>query len=73
MKAFLKGFYLFIFRHGGREGERHGEKHQCVIASHMPSTGHLAHNPGMCLDWESNQRPLTLRPMLNPLSHTSQG
>ena len=37
----------------GREEE--GEKHQCVVASHVASTGDLAHNPGMCSDWESNQ------------------
>ena len=41
---------LFIFRERGREGE----KHQCVVASHVPPTGDLAHNPGMCPDWESN-------------------
>ena len=23
----------------------------------MPPPGNLAHNPGMCPDWESNQRP----------------
>ena len=23
----------------------------------MPHTGDLAHNPGMCPDWELNQRP----------------
>ena len=34
-----------------------GEKHQCVVASHMPQAGDLAHNPGMCPDWESNRRP----------------
>ena len=34
-----------------------GEKHQCVVASHAPPTGDLAHNPGMFPDWESNQRP----------------
>ena len=48
--------YLFIFRER-REGEREGEKHQCMGASHMPPTGDLAHNPGMCPDWESNQWP----------------
>ena len=48
--------YLF-FREKGREGEREGEKHQCMVASHMPPTGDLAHNPGMCPDWESNQQP----------------
>ena len=48
--SFLR-FYLFIFRQKGREGETH----QCVVASHMASTGDLARNPGMCPDWESNQ------------------
>ena len=47
--------YLFLER--GREGERKGEKHQCVVASHMPSTGDLACNPGTCPDWELNQQP----------------
>ena len=32
-------------------------KHQCVVASHAPPTGDLAHSPGMCPDWESNQQP----------------
>ena len=47
--------YLFIER--GRGGEREGEKHQCVVASHVPPTGDLAYNPGMCTDWESNLQP----------------
>ena len=47
----LKTFYLFIFRE-----RRKGEKHQCVIASQVPPTGDLAHNPGIRPDWESNQR-----------------
>ena len=34
-----------------------GEKGQCVVASRTPPTGDLACNPGMCPDWESNQRP----------------
>ena len=34
-----------------------GEKYQCVFVSHAPPTGHLACNPGICPDWESNQRP----------------
>ena len=53
---FLK-IYLLIFSERGREGEREGEKHQCVVASHAPPTGDLAYNPGMCPDWESNLRP----------------
>ena len=48
---------LFIFRQRGKEGEREGEKHQCMVASPAPLTGDLAHNPGMCPDWESNQQP----------------
>ena len=52
---FLKRFYLFNFRERGREGEEEGEKHQCVVASHVTPTGDLAHNPGMRPDWELNQ------------------
>ena len=58
---FFKRFYLFTFRVRGREREREGEKHQCVVASHMPLTGHLACNPGMCLDWELNQQTFGLQ------------
>ena len=39
------------------EREREGEKHQCVVASCIPPTEGLAHNPGMCPDWELNRRP----------------
>ena len=45
---------LFVFRERGREGEREGEKHQCVVASHMPPIGDLARNPDMCPDWKLN-------------------
>ena len=38
------------------EGEREGEKRQCVVASHVPPTKDLAYNPGMCPDWELNQQ-----------------
>ena len=38
-------------------GEREGQKHQCVVASHVPPTGHLASNPAMCPDWELNCQP----------------
>ena len=50
-------FYLFIFRERGKEGEREGKKHQCVVASRAPPTGDLACNPGMCPDWEWNLWP----------------
>ena len=51
---FFLRFYLFIVRGRGREEEREGEKHQCVVASRAPPTGNLARNPGMCPDWDWN-------------------
>ena len=42
------------------EGKR-GENHPCVVASHVPLTGDLTHNPGMCPNWESNQQPFGLQ------------
>ena len=72
VQYFLKKDFIY-FLERGREGEREGEKHQCVVASHMPPTGDLAHNPGMCPDWESNQRPFDLQASTQPLSHSSQG
>ena len=72
-KRFLFLKILFIFRERGREGEREGEKHQCVVASCMPPIGDLACDPGMCPDWELNRDPLVHRLALNPPSHTSQG
>ena len=58
---FFLRLYLFIFREKGREKERERnidvqEIHQWV-ASGTPPTGNLAHNPGMCPDWESNWQP----------------
>ena len=46
VELFFLMFLKFIFR----EGERQGEKHHCVVASHTSLTGDLAHNPGMCPD-----------------------
>ena len=56
LTVFKKDF-LYLFLERGEGKKREGEKHQCVVASCMPPTGDLTHNPGMCLDWESNQRP----------------
>ena len=42
-------------------GEREGEKHQHVVASHMPPTGGLACNTGMYPDWESKWPPFGLQ------------
>ena len=54
-KNFL--FLKDLFLERGKEGEREGDKQQCVVASPVPPTGDLACNLGMCPDWESNQRP----------------
>ena len=69
---FFKDFiYLILERGEGWEKER--EKHQCVVASYVAPTGDLAHNPGMCPDWESNQQPFGSQSALNLLSYTSRG
>ena len=46
MISLFKKKIVFIFRQRGREGEREGEKHQCVDC-----------NPGMFPDQELNWRP----------------
>ena len=72
MYIYIFNFIYFIFREGAG-GEREGEKHQCVVASWVPPTRDLACNPGMCPDWELNQRPFGSQAGAQSLSHTSQG
>ena len=43
-----------------------------MVASQAPPTVDLALNPGMCPDWELNQRPFGSQ-VDHPVSHTSQG
>ena len=77
---FKKDFiYLFWEREEGRqkEWERNideREKH-LLVAYHTPLTGDMAHNPGLCPDWESNWRPFgpqagTQSTVWNALMHT---
>ena len=69
-------FYLFIFRERGRKGEREGEKHQCVVAScapWCPALGTWPTTQACALTGNQTSDPLVLRPVLNPLRHTSQG
>ena len=53
LHTYLKKDFIYFFREG--------EKHQCVVDSHVPPTGDLARNPGMCPDWELNRRPFGLQ------------
>ena len=67
--GFLKIFLficLFLERGDGREKE--GEKHQCVVASRAPPTGDQV----CALLGNQSSNPQVCRPVLNPLSHTSQ-
>ena len=54
---FIYLLFIYLFRERGKEGEREGEKYQGVVASHVPPTGDLTCNPGMCPDWELNPGP----------------
>ena len=71
--SFLKDFIYFIFRQRGREGEREGEKYQCVVASQVPPTGGLACNQACAVTGNQTCDSVVLRLVLSPLSHTSQG
>ena len=70
---FFLRLYLFIFRERGREGEREGEKHQCVVASHAPLLGTWSATQTCVLTGNQTSDPLVRRPVLNPQSYTSQG
>ena len=60
LHSLFKIFYLFIFR-AEKGGGKRGRETSCVVSSGAPHTGDLAHNPGMCPDWESNPRPFDLQ------------
>ena len=70
---FLKIVFIYFFRVRGMEGEREGEKHQCVFASWAPPNRDLICKPGMCLTGNQSRNPLVCKPALSTLSHTRQG
>ena len=78
LSLFLPSFLSFTERR--REGEREGEKHQCVVASCTPPLP-LAHpqlgtrptTQACALTGNRTNNPLVRRLAFNPLSHTSQG
>ena len=56
-------------------GEREGEKHQYLVASHVPLPHHLWTWPttqAFALIGNRTSNPLVYRPALNPVNHTSQ-
>ena len=52
---FKEIIYLFLERGEWRERET------SMLLLKRPPTGDLAHNPGMCPNWESNQQPFGLQ------------
>ena len=72
LSFFFRDFiYLFLERR--REGEREGEKHQCVVASSTPPAGDLAQTQACALTGNRTRDLLVRSLALSPLSHTSQG
>ena len=71
---FFKDFiYLLIFRENGRERDREGETHQWVVASDVSPLGTWPATQACALTGNPTDNPSDHRPVLNPLSHTSQG
>ena len=59
---FLDFIYLFIFRQRGREEKERERNSMCGCLSCTPHWGPvLAHNPGICPDWELNQQHFGLQ------------
>ena len=75
LKDFIYLFNLFILPQRGREGEREGEKHQCVLASHvpLPLLGTWPATQACALAGKRTRNPSVCRPALSALSHISQG
>ena len=51
---FFKRFSLFIFRKRGRKEKEREKNIKVWLPPAYPLLGVLAHNPGMCPDWELN-------------------
>ena len=64
--------YLFSETEGGKEKKK-GRETSIDCLSHAPNSGDPARNPSMYSDWNRASDLLVHRPVLNPLSHTSQG
>ena len=64
---FLLRFYLFIFRERWKEGEREGEKQQCVVASCVRPTRFWPATQAWALTGNQTRDLLVLRTVFNPL------
>ena len=60
--VFLRILVSYFFRERGREGEREGEKHQCLVASHMPSLGTWTETQACALTGNQTSDPLVCSP-----------
>ena len=74
---FFKDFmYLSLGIGGG--GERKRDRNINARDKRWPGASRIrpdqgrTHNPGMCSNWERNQRPFALQNSTQPLSHTPQ-
>ena len=68
----FKNLFIYLFLERGREGQRKGEKHQCMVASHVPPTGTWPATQKCALTGNLTGDPLVQRSVLNLLSHISQ-
>ena len=64
--------FVYLFLERGREGEREGERHQCVVASY-PLMRTWPITQAHALTGNRTGNPVVCRPVLHPLSNTSQG
>ena len=64
-------FFKYLFLERG-EGEREGEKHQCVSLMH-PLLGTWPTTQACALTGNGTSNPSVCRPVLNPLTYISQG
>ena len=69
---FKKRFYLFIFRERGREGERRERNISVWLPLVCPLLGTWPTTQACAPTGDRTGDPLVHRPVLNPLSHTSQ-
>ena len=71
--VFILFIYLLLERGETREKERKKNINVWLPLTRPPPPGVLACNPGKCPNWKSNLWSFGHRPVLSPLSQTSQG